>query len=76
MALVILLTRQDFLVFVFALTFSEVSLALAGFATKSPYSHIGSNRELLQILSSEPVLVFMAFALYLATGSFLTGGVF
>jgi len=75
-ALVILLTRQDFLVFVFALTFSEVSLALAGFATKSPYSHIGSNRELLQILSSEPVLVFMAFALYLATGSFLTGGVF
>jgi ech hydrogenase subunit B len=75
-ALAILLTLQDFLVFVFALTFSEVSLVLAGFSTKSPYSHVGSNREMLQILASEPVLVFMAFALYLATGSFLTGGVF
>ena len=75
-ALVILLSMQDFLVFVFVLTFSEVSLVLAGFATKSPYSHVGSSREMLQILASEPVLVFMAFALYLATGSFLTGGVF
>lgn len=75
-ALVILLTMQDFLVFVFTLTFAEVCLVLAGFATKSPYSHVGSNREMLQILAAEPVLVFLAFALYLATGSFLAGGVF
>ncbi|NLV17558.1 MAG: NADH-quinone oxidoreductase subunit H [Syntrophomonadaceae bacterium] len=76
MALLLLLTLQDFLVFVFALTFAEISLALAGFSTRSPYSHIGSNREILQILASEPVLVFLAFALYLASGSFMAGGLF
>ncbi len=76
MALAILLARQDFLIFVFTLTFAEVSLVLAGFATKSPYSHVGSNREMLQILAAEPVLVFLAFALYLSTGSFLIGGLF
>ncbi len=75
-ALLLLFTLQDFLVFVFALTFAEACLALAGFSTRSPYSHVGSSREILQILASEPVLVFLAFALYLASGSFMTGGLF
>jgi ech hydrogenase subunit B len=58
------------------LAFSEVAFVLAGFSTRSPYSHIGSSRELLQILAAEPVLLFMAFALYLKNGSYMTAGVF
>lgn len=68
----LLLEGHDFLVFVFALAFSEVCLVLAGFSTRSPYSHVGSTRELLQILAAEPVLMFMAYALYLKNGTFLT----
>ncbi|MGE5397330.1 MAG: respiratory chain complex I subunit 1 family protein [Chitinophagales bacterium] len=75
-SLVFLVTGQDFLLFIFVLAFSEVSLVLAGFSTRSPYSHIGSSRELLQILAAEPVLLFLAFALYLSNGSFLSTGVF
>ncbi|MGE5404242.1 MAG: respiratory chain complex I subunit 1 family protein [Candidatus Saccharibacteria bacterium] len=75
-SLIILITGQDFMLFVFTLAFSEISLVLAGFATRSPYSHIGSNRELLQILAAEPVLLFLAYALYLKNGSFLVAGVY
>jgi ech hydrogenase subunit B len=74
-SLVLLVTGQDFLLFIFTLAFSEVSLVLAGFSTRSPYSHIGSNRELLQILAAEPVLLFMAFALYLENGTFMSSAV-
>lgn len=75
-SLIILVTGQDFMIFVFTLAFSEVAFVLAGFSTRSPYSHIGSSRELLQILAAEPVLLFMAFALYLKNGSYMVAGVF
>lgn len=75
-SLILLVSGQDFMVFIFTLAFAEVSLVLAGFATRSPFSHIGSSRELLQILAAEPVLLFTAYALYLENGSFLTAGVF
>ncbi|MGE5372627.1 MAG: respiratory chain complex I subunit 1 family protein [Solirubrobacterales bacterium] len=75
-ALILLATGQDFLVFVFALAAAEVFLTFAGFSTHSPYSHIGSSRELFQMLSAEPVLLFVAFALYVKNGTFLSGAVF
>lgn len=75
-SLVMLIAGLDFLVFVFTLSFAEVAFVLAGFATRSPYSHIGSSRELIQVLATEPVLLFVAFALYQHNGSFLAGGVF
>lgn len=74
-SLIILVTGLDFLLFVFTLAFAEVAFALAGFSTRSPYSHIGSSRELMQALAAEPVLLFVAFALYLQNGSFLVSGV-
>ena len=74
LSLVMLVAGLDLLVFVFALTVAEVAYALAGFATRSPYSHIGSTRELLQVMAAEPVLLLVAFSLYLENGTFLVQG--
>ncbi len=70
-SLICLVLQSDFLVFVFLLGFAGVSLVLGGFSTKSPYSHFGANRELLQILSYEPVLLLLAIGIYAQNGTFL-----
>jgi len=70
-SLLCLVLQSDFLVLVFLLGFAGVSLVLGGFSTKSPYSHFGANRELLQILAYEPVLLLLAIAIYAQNGTFL-----
>jgi ech hydrogenase subunit B len=69
----------DFLLVIFTFTLAVVFLVLAGYKGSSPYSEIGSQRELLQILAYEPMLIFMAVGFYLAAqtfnvGELLTGG--
>ncbi len=70
-SLLCLILQSDVLVLVFLLGFAGVSLVLGGFSTKSPYSHFGANRELLQILAYEPVLLLLAIAIYAQNGTFL-----
>ncbi len=70
-SLLCLVLQADFLVMVFLLGFAGVSLVLGGFSTKSPYSHFGANRELLQIMAYEPVLLLLAIAIYAQNGTFL-----
>ncbi|SPJ16108.1 fragment of (NiFe) hydrogenase III-type complex, EchB subunit [Syntrophobacter sp. SbD2] len=70
-SLLCLVLQSDFLVLVFLMGFAGVSLVLGGFSTKSPYSHFGANRELLQILAYEPVLLLLAIAIYAQNGTFL-----
>lgn len=69
--LVFLVLQQDLLLLVFLLGFAGISFVLAGFSTKSPYSHFGANRELLQILSYEPILLLLALGVYTQNGSFM-----
>lgn len=69
--LVFLVLKQDLLLLVFLLGFAGISFVLAGFSTKSPYSHFGANRELLQILSYEPILLLLALGVYTQNGSFM-----
>ncbi|MGO9019161.1 MAG: respiratory chain complex I subunit 1 family protein [Syntrophobacteraceae bacterium] len=70
-SLLCLILQSDCLVLVFLLGFAGVSLVLGGFSTKSPYSHFGANRELLQILAYEPVLLLLAIGIYAQNGTFL-----
>ncbi|MCL4516439.1 MAG: NADH-quinone oxidoreductase subunit H [Firmicutes bacterium] len=69
-SLVGLMLGQDLLMIFFIFAFSSVSLILGGFSVRSPYSRIGSQREIMQLMAYEPVLVLMAIGIYLATGSF------
>ena len=75
-SLLCLVFQSDFLILVFLLGFAGVSLVLAGFSTKSPYSHFGANRELLQIMAYEPVLLLLAIGIYAQNGTFLISEIF
>jgi len=60
----------DLLLVVFALTLAEVFLVLGAYAAFSPYSHIGAERELLQVMAYEPIMILSAVGIYMVTGSF------
>ncbi|KAF1077490.1 complex I subunit 1 family protein [Methanogenium sp. MK-MG] len=61
---------SDILLVIFALTLAHVFLILGAYAAVSPYSHIGAERELLQLMAVEPMLILAATGFYMATGSF------
>lgn len=75
-SLILFFLGGDLLIIVFTMAFAAVSFVLGGFSVRSPYSHIGSQRELLQMLAYEPVLILLAIGLYLQNGSFMVGDVF
>lgn len=60
----------DILLVIFALTLAHVFLILGAYAAVSPYSHVGAERELLQLMSVEPMLIIAATGFYMTTGSF------
>jgi formate hydrogenlyase subunit 4 len=60
----------DLLLTIFALTVAGVFLALGAYSTNSPYSTIGAERELLQMMAYEPMLIIAAMGMYLVTRSF------
>ena len=60
----------DLLLVIFALTLAQVFLVLGAFAANSPYSYIGAERELLQIMAYEPMVILTAVGLFVATKSF------
>jgi ech hydrogenase subunit B len=61
---------DDLLMVIFALIVADVFLVLGAYSTNSPYSSIGAERELLQMLSSEPMMLLTAVGFYMVTGSF------
>lgn len=61
---------QDILLVIFALTLAGVFLVLGGYATYSPYSFIGAERELLQMMSYEPMVILSAVGMFMVTRSF------
>jgi formate hydrogenlyase subunit 4 len=60
----------DLLLVIFALTLAQVFLVLGAFAANSPYSYVGAERELLQIMAYEPMVILTAVGLYVATQTF------
>ena len=60
----------DLLLVVFALTLASIFMVLAAYKASSPYSFIGAERELLQIMAYEPMLLLVIVGLYMITGSF------
>ncbi len=60
----------DFLLVIFALTLSHIFLVLGAYSANSPYSFIGAERELIQIMAFEPMILLAASGMYLVTKSF------
>ena len=69
-AVILFALGQDLLLIGFVLSFGGVCFIVGGFSTKSPYAVIGSQRELLQMLAYEPVLILTAVAIFMVNGGF------
>jgi len=70
LAVVVLVTFGDLLVTIILFGLAQLFLSLAGFAGSAPYSHIGANRNLLQVLSVEPLFVLTAIAVMVVNGNY------
>jgi ech hydrogenase subunit B len=70
LSLLMLVFKQDFLMIIFVYTVASLALIVGGMSTGSPYARVGSSREIMAILSYEPVLILYALAIYLLTGTF------
>ncbi|MBQ9021572.1 MAG: NADH-quinone oxidoreductase subunit H [Eggerthellaceae bacterium] len=66
----------NFLLVVFVITLSSLFFIVAAYSTRSPYAEIGAARETLQVMSYEPMILFMAVAFYQVVGTFDVSGVF
>lgn len=66
----LMLTGGDILLAIFVLTLGSIFFILGGYASNSPYSTIGSERELLQMMAYEPMVLLTGVGLYYAERSF------
>lgn len=60
----------NFLLSVFVITLSSLFFIMAAYSTRSPFAEAGAARETVQVMSYEPMVLFVAIALFLTAGSF------
>lgn len=65
----------DLLLVIFALTLGAIFFVLGAYKASSPYSFVGAERELLQMMAYEPAVLLTAIAMYLVTQSFYVGDI-
>ena len=65
----------NLLMMIFTLTASAIFLVLAGYSSNSPYAQLGAEREMLQIMSYEPMVLLAAVGFYMINGSFNVGDI-
>ncbi len=58
---------------IFGLALAGTFFVLGGFCVASPYSHIGAEREIIQMVAYEPMVILVAVGMYQVTGSFHVG---
>ena len=66
----------NLLMSVFVITLAGLFFIIAAYSTRSPYAELGANRETLQVMAYEPMVLFMAVAFFMAAGTFDVAGVF
>lgn len=64
------------LLVIFALMLASLFFVLAGFSVNSPYSHLGAERELIQMMAYDPAVIIMAIGFYVVAGSFNVGSIY
>jgi len=65
----------DIVVVIYVAAMSAVLLMLTAFASGSPYAAVGSSREMMMLLSVEPVMVVALVVGALKAGTLATGGI-
>ncbi len=59
----------DLFVFIYLVTLSSASVMAAGLSHPSPFSHLGSSREMMMVISAEAVIVISLIACAVAGGT-------
>ena len=75
-ALAVLVLGGDLILVIFLHLLSTALLILAGYSTRSIFSHLGANRTAISILTYEPILILIAVSVFMQTGSFETSSIF
>jgi len=70
-ALVLFYLGTDLLMIFFISAAGAVFFVIGAICVPSPYSGVGAQRELLQVLAYEPLLFLVIMGFYLVTGSFM-----
>ena len=65
----------DLLLVIFALTLAAIFFVMGAFKASSPYSFIGAQRELIQMMAYEPMVLITAIGMYMVTKSFHVGDI-
>lgn len=60
----------DLLLVIFTLTVASAFLIVAAYSSNSPYAQVGAERELLQMMAYEPMVLITAIGFYMYCGSF------
>ncbi len=68
--------HADLLVLFFVQAVGAVFLVIGALSVPSPYSQVGGQRELLQLVTYEPLLLLVLIGIGLHTGSFTVGSVY
>ncbi|ACB77389.1 respiratory chain complex I subunit 1 family protein [Opitutus terrae] len=61
---------SDLLLTIFALTLAAIFFVLGAYKVSSPYSFVGAQRELIQMMAYEPMVLLTAIGMYMVAGSF------
>ncbi|MFI5187524.1 MAG: NADH-quinone oxidoreductase subunit H [Chitinophagales bacterium] len=75
-ALAVLFLGGDLILVIFLHLLSTSLLILAGYSTRSIFSHLGANRTAISILAYEPILILIAVSVFMQTGSFEASSIF
>jgi formate hydrogenlyase subunit 4 len=66
----------NFLLVVFILMLSTLFFVVAAYSTRSPFAEAGAEREIVQVMSYEPMVILMAVTFFMATRALLGMGTF
>jgi formate hydrogenlyase subunit 4 len=61
---------SDLLLVIFALTSAAIFFVLGAYQASSPYSFIGAERELIQMMAYEPMVLLAAIGMYMVSKTF------
>jgi ech hydrogenase subunit B len=61
---------SDLLLTIFALTLAAIFFVLGAYKASSPYSFLGAERELIQMMAYEPMVILTAIGMYMVTKTF------
>ncbi len=65
----------DLLLVIFALTTGSIFFVLGAYKASSPFSFVGAERELVQMMAYEPMVLLTAIGMYMVTKTFNVNGI-